>query len=187
MKTIERSTNAAVRPSPSISATVYPRGYRARGNDGNMWEIIVDSRGTHRWKKLGSDAGVYQATAPSPAIQPKKVSAIESKVKKQLDAAEILLEDNPRQTREELIKAEKLYNDLERRMDAYILLSEDDEEGSEDYAKAAKMIREFLRKKFNDGGKIAMHQKKKELFEAALESTNRPENQKHLEERLKNL
>ena len=79
MKTISRSTDAAVRPSPSISATVYPRGYRARGNDGNMWEIIVDSRGTHRWKKLASDAGIYQAT--SPAMKPKaQLSNIETMV-----------------------------------------------------------------------------------------------------------
>lgn len=52
MRTIERSTDRSLRPSPSISATVYPKGYRMRGNDGNLWEIIIDSRGVHRWQKV---------------------------------------------------------------------------------------------------------------------------------------
>lgn len=42
------------RPSPSISATAYPRGFKMIGNDGNMWEISVDSRGVHRWTKSTS-------------------------------------------------------------------------------------------------------------------------------------
>jgi|GEM_PF-6523692 len=48
---IERSHNKNERPSPSISATVYPEGYKMIGNDGNLWEIHIDSRGTHRWVK----------------------------------------------------------------------------------------------------------------------------------------
>lgn len=43
-----------MRPSPSISATAYPRGFKMIGNDGNMWEISVDSRGVHRWTKSTS-------------------------------------------------------------------------------------------------------------------------------------
>lgn len=42
------------RPSPSISATAYPRGFKMIGNDGNMWEISLDSRGVHRWTKSTS-------------------------------------------------------------------------------------------------------------------------------------
>lgn len=42
------------RPSPSISATAYPRGFKMIGNDGNMWEIALDSRGVHRWTKSTS-------------------------------------------------------------------------------------------------------------------------------------
>jgi len=177
MKTISRSTDAAVRPSPSVSATVYPRGYRARGNDGNMWEIIVDSRGTHRWKKLASGAGIYQATSPSPAMKPKaQLSNIETMVQKQLEGARLLMEDDP-SLKEDIMAS------LEKKMEGYDLLGYDEPE----YSKAAKMIHDFLREKFKEGGKIALKQKKKELFESALESTNRPENQKHLEERLKNL
>jgi hypothetical protein len=43
-----------MRPSPSISATAYPRGFKMIGNDGNMWEISLDSRGVHRWTKSSS-------------------------------------------------------------------------------------------------------------------------------------
>jgi hypothetical protein len=50
-KSILRSTDMAKRPSPSVSATIYPEGYRMEGNDGNMWVIATDSRGVHRWKK----------------------------------------------------------------------------------------------------------------------------------------
>jgi hypothetical protein len=42
------------RPSPSISATAYPRGFKMIGNDGNMWEIALDSRGVHRWKRTST-------------------------------------------------------------------------------------------------------------------------------------
>ncbi len=49
---VSRSTDASKRPSPSISATVYPEGYQMTGNDGNMWIIGVDNRDIHRWKKM---------------------------------------------------------------------------------------------------------------------------------------
>tara|TARA_R110000824_G_scaffold282958_6_gene471262 strand:+ start:1927 stop:3486 length:1560 start_codon:yes stop_codon:yes gene_type:complete len=40
------------RPSPSDSATIFDIGYRSRGNDGNIWEIRENIKGTHRWVKL---------------------------------------------------------------------------------------------------------------------------------------
>lgn len=40
------------RPSPTQSATLFKKGERKIGNDGNMWEIIVDKNGRHRWKKV---------------------------------------------------------------------------------------------------------------------------------------
>ena len=40
------------RPSPSDSATIFEVGYRSRGNDGNIWEIRENIKGTHRWVKL---------------------------------------------------------------------------------------------------------------------------------------
>lgn len=41
-----------MRPSPSVSATAYPEGYKMIGNDGNMWKIALNSRGIHRWVKV---------------------------------------------------------------------------------------------------------------------------------------
>lgn len=40
------------RPSPSKSATIFNVGYRSRGNDGNIWEVKENIKGTHRWVKL---------------------------------------------------------------------------------------------------------------------------------------
>lgn len=55
--TIMRSTDPTKRPSPSVSATIYPAGYTMMGNDGNMWVIAEDSRGIHRWKKVTHEDG----------------------------------------------------------------------------------------------------------------------------------
>jgi hypothetical protein len=38
---ILRSSNPEKRPSPSVSATIYPAGYTIEGNDGNTWEISL--------------------------------------------------------------------------------------------------------------------------------------------------
>ena len=42
-----------MRPSPSESATNFKVGFRKNGNDGTIWEIVANSNGTHRWKRLG--------------------------------------------------------------------------------------------------------------------------------------
>lgn len=55
--TILRSSNPEKRPSPSVSATIYPEGYEMEGNDGNTWVISIDSRGVHRWKRLKAEDG----------------------------------------------------------------------------------------------------------------------------------
>ena len=55
---ILRSSNAEKRPSPSVSATIYPAGFKMEGNDGNIWEIALDSRGIHRWKKVKGEDGL---------------------------------------------------------------------------------------------------------------------------------
>ena len=44
-----RTQDKEKRPSPSISAKIYPAGYRMEGNDGNIWEISVATNGVHRW------------------------------------------------------------------------------------------------------------------------------------------
>jgi len=38
------------RKGPSESATLFKKGTKKKGNDGNMWIIGVDKRGVHRWK-----------------------------------------------------------------------------------------------------------------------------------------
>lgn len=40
------------RKGPSDSATLFPVGYKKKGNDGNMWEIIETRNGVQRWKRL---------------------------------------------------------------------------------------------------------------------------------------
>jgi len=40
-----------VRPSPKESATLFPEGYEAVGQDGNKWKISVTEAGVHRWVK----------------------------------------------------------------------------------------------------------------------------------------
>lgn len=40
------------RKAPSASATLFKRGTVKRGNDGNQWRIVADSRGVQRWQKV---------------------------------------------------------------------------------------------------------------------------------------
>jgi hypothetical protein len=39
------------RPSPNYSATLFPRGTRRVGGDGEMWEIKISSNGVRRWSR----------------------------------------------------------------------------------------------------------------------------------------
>lgn len=49
------------RPSPSDSATIHPENYILRGNDGNLWKIIVASNGVQRWQRLReSEQSLYE-------------------------------------------------------------------------------------------------------------------------------
>jgi hypothetical protein len=47
-----RTQDSVKRPSPSVSATIFPKGYKMEGNDGHIWEITIASNGVHRWKKV---------------------------------------------------------------------------------------------------------------------------------------
>ena len=38
------------RPSPSESATLFKISTRKKGNDGNMYIVVADKNGTHKWK-----------------------------------------------------------------------------------------------------------------------------------------
>ena len=55
--TILRTQDASKRPSPSVSATIYPAGFKMEGNDGNIWEISVASNGVHRWVRSKAEDG----------------------------------------------------------------------------------------------------------------------------------
>jgi hypothetical protein len=39
------------RQSPNYSATLFPRGTKKRGGDGEMWEVKIASNGVRRWAK----------------------------------------------------------------------------------------------------------------------------------------
>jgi hypothetical protein len=42
------------RKGPTASATLFKKGTIKKGNDGNKWSIVIDSRGVHRWQKISS-------------------------------------------------------------------------------------------------------------------------------------
>jgi hypothetical protein len=44
----------ATRKAPSASATLFKKGTMKKGNDGNKWMIVVDTRGVQRWQKITS-------------------------------------------------------------------------------------------------------------------------------------
>ena len=46
-----RKTLRLDRKGPSESATLFPKGTKRVGNDGNMWIITVNKKGVHRWSK----------------------------------------------------------------------------------------------------------------------------------------
>ena len=39
------------RKGPSVSATKFRLGTKKKGNDGNIWKIVQNKRGTKRWLK----------------------------------------------------------------------------------------------------------------------------------------
>ena len=45
----KKSHKRAGRPSPSASATLFPKGYEKIGNDGKLWKMVITSNGFHRW------------------------------------------------------------------------------------------------------------------------------------------
>ena len=82
------SKTEKVRKSPSESATKFSVGFTKKGNDGNMWKIVVTTAGVHRWAKIQGDSG---ALAPkhnktlkksSVNIQPKKEGISIAELKK---------------------------------------------------------------------------------------------------------
>ena len=41
-----------IRKGPSESATKFKVGTKKKGNDGNMWKIVENKKGTKRWQKI---------------------------------------------------------------------------------------------------------------------------------------
>lgn len=62
-KTTLPLTMAPVRKSPAVSATEHEVGFRLRGLDGNMYEVMATKDGTHRWHKAKEAPEVTTAAA----------------------------------------------------------------------------------------------------------------------------
>lgn len=45
----------SLRPSPTESATWYEQSTYKKGNDGNWWQIRIDSKGVHKWVRVPGD------------------------------------------------------------------------------------------------------------------------------------
>ena len=45
---------SATRKAPTASATLFKPGTVKKGNDGNKWTIVADTRGVQRWQKISS-------------------------------------------------------------------------------------------------------------------------------------
>jgi hypothetical protein len=45
---------SATRKAPTASATLFKPGTIKKGNDGNKWTIVADTRGVQRWQKIAS-------------------------------------------------------------------------------------------------------------------------------------
>jgi len=65
MKTT-KSTPKTMRPSPSVSATLYPEGKTMRGNDGNLWKIAKTKDGVKRWNKVTAVAKITKTVMKEP-------------------------------------------------------------------------------------------------------------------------
>ena len=144
---IVRSTDIEVRKSPSISATVYPKGYAMIGNDGNIWEIMLDNRGVHRWQR-------------QKLSEQQKKELIE-KLKRQIRAYKMLVEDDYEIKYELEQKVKNKIKEFEHHHD----------EVSKD---SARLLREFLRSSFAHGGRIDQLNEKKKMYESALSNTSSP-------------
>ena len=44
--------SADTRKAPTASATLFKKGTVKKGNDGNKWSIVTDTRGVQRWQKI---------------------------------------------------------------------------------------------------------------------------------------
>ncbi len=49
---LKKTKNISVRKGPSVSATKFKVGTIKKGNDNNMWKIVVNKKGIQRWQKI---------------------------------------------------------------------------------------------------------------------------------------
>ena len=83
-----------VRKGPSESATAFSAGTVKKGNDGNMWKIIITKTGIHRWSiiKSNNDAPHTSTTKKNKTF--KKVEKVEKQsVNIQTNNADISLDE----------------------------------------------------------------------------------------------
>jgi hypothetical protein len=67
------------RPSPKESATLFPSGYRLKGQDGNIWQIVIASNGVRRWQKVADD---IKKSVSKTIVKPKQKTAVKAKTTK---------------------------------------------------------------------------------------------------------
>jgi hypothetical protein len=76
-KPITRSTDPNVRKSPPLSASQFPAGHVAKGNDGNYWIINESANGIKRWvpstktasKSSSTKSSTSQTASSSPTVE----------------------------------------------------------------------------------------------------------------------
>ena len=65
-----------LRPSPTASATTYPVGSHAIGNDGAVWQVTQASNGVQRWSRTT----IHPSTVYTNGSQPFRTTAINSRI-----------------------------------------------------------------------------------------------------------
>ena len=80
-----------VRQGPTESATLFSEGATKRGNDGNMWTIVVTDSGVHRWSRVKKQTGKLNKTVKNKTVLSEPL-------------------ENKNISQETLIKMTKMYN-----------------------------------------------------------------------------
>lgn len=104
------------RKGPTPSATLFKKGTTKLGNDGNMWIIMVDKNGRHRWKKITASRKQSKSKAKSRKTRSKKSKAKsrktrskKSKAKSRKTRSKTKSKEKSRKTRTKNQSSEKHY------------------------------------------------------------------------------
>jgi len=73
-----------LRKGPIESATKFNLGKKKLGNDGNMWIIIANASGVHRWKKISKTEKKVKKSKVSTKAISKKSTGVSSQIVKQM-------------------------------------------------------------------------------------------------------